>query len=104
MPDTHWNPSENLFPDSPSTLTKYRSLRPFPVYASWNGLAVLSATPFLPPHNVRFRRGDAGNLECAASECGLIAQDFWKVGMGRVQVIPAIQVSASDIIHGTITK
>lgn len=63
------------------------------MYSSWNGLAVLDPAPFLPPHNVRFRRGNAEQNECAASECGLIAQDFWKTGYGRVQVVPSVQVS-----------
>lgn len=54
---------------------------------------MLDPAPFLPPHNVRFRRGNAENGECAASECGLIATDFWKAGYGRVQVVPSVQVS-----------
>ncbi len=92
MPEPYWIPSEDLFPTSPSSLSHYRSLQPFPVYSSWNGLAVLSPTPFLPPHNVRFRRSDHAPGECAASECGLVAQDFWRVGFGRVQVVPSVQV------------
>lgn len=56
-------------------------------------MAILSPTPFLPPHNVRFRRGDVSGGECSASECTLIAGDFWKAGFGRVQVVPSVQVS-----------
>jgi len=88
---TWWSPSDNLFSTSPSTLKAFKRLEPFQVYSSWNGLAVLDPKPFLPPYNIRFRRGKQG--ECAASECSLIAADFWKVGFGRVQVIPSVQVS-----------
>lgn len=56
-------------------------------------MAVLSPTPFLPPTNVRFRRSDAKRDECAASECTLIAADFWKYGYGRVQVVPSVQLA-----------
>ena len=62
------------------------------MYSSWNGLAVLDPKPFLPPNNVRFRRGDVESGECSASECGLVATDFWRAGFGRVQVVPSIQV------------
>ena len=92
-----WTPSDSLFSTSPSSLSHYQSLRPFQVYASWNGLAVLSPKPFLPPHNVRFRRGDVGRGECTASECGLVSQDFWKAGMGRVQIVPTVQVRLPSI-------
>lgn len=69
----------------------YDELRPFQAYSAWNGIAVLSPTPFLPPFKVRFRRGAPG--ECAASECTLLAADFWKYGWGRIQVVPSVQVA-----------
>lgn len=87
-----WSPSDNLFPDSPESKQRYDNLQPFQVYSSWNGLAVLDPAPFLPPHNVRFRRGDLEQGECAASECGLIALDFYKAGYGKVQIVPSVQV------------
>ncbi|WVR08052.1 hypothetical protein IAU60_005098 [Kwoniella sp. DSM 27419] len=88
---TWWSPSDNLFPTSPSTMAKYQTLEPFQVYSTWNAMAVLSPEPFLPPHNVRFRRSDKTKDECAASECTLIAADYWKVGHGKVQVVPSVQ-------------
>lgn len=54
---------------------------------------MLSPTPFLPPFNVRFRRGNTAKGECAASECTLVAADFWKYNWGRVQVVPSVQVA-----------
>ncbi|KAK1923656.1 cryptococcal mannosyltransferase 1-domain-containing protein [Papiliotrema laurentii] len=88
-----WSPSEDLFFDSEDSEEHFEDLEPFQVYSSWNGLAVLDPKPFLPPHNVRFRRGDAARGECAASECSLIATDFWKAGYGRVQIVPSVQLA-----------
>lgn len=86
-----WAPSDRFLDVSPSDKEAYEQLRPFQAFASWGGMAVLAPTPFLPPHNLRFRRGREG--ECAASECELICRDLWEVGWGRVQVVPSVQVS-----------
>ena len=56
-------------------------------------MAILDPRAFLAPHNVRFRRGDQSKRECSASECSLLAEDFWAKGFGRVQVVPSVQVS-----------
>ncbi|ORY34702.1 cryptococcal mannosyltransferase 1-domain-containing protein [Naematelia encephala] len=101
---TWWTPSDNLFETHQPSRDAYSQLRPFQVYASWNGMAILAPEPFLPPHNVRFRRGVEEIGECAASECGLLAQDYWKVGYGRVLVVPSVQLGyerdvALDIIE-----
>lgn len=94
-----WSPSSSLFPDSPSTKAAFDNLEPFPVFSTWNGMAVLSPTPFTKPFNTRFRRSDRKKGECAASECTLICSDFWKAGWGRVQVVPSVQVSPSFDIY-----
>jgi alpha-1,3-mannosyltransferase len=90
--DSSWVPSDDLFPTSPRSKEEYANLNPFQVFSTWAGLAVLAATPFLEPHRLRFRRSDGWWDECAASECSLIANDFWKAGWGRVQVVPSVQV------------
>lgn len=89
--ETFWQPSDKFLVSSPSSLEAYEHLRPFQAFSSWAGMAVLSATPFLPPHNLRFRRGREG--ECAASECELVCRDLWELGFGRIQVVPSVQVS-----------
>ncbi|KAK8849725.1 hypothetical protein IAR55_005060 [Kwoniella newhampshirensis] len=101
---TWWSPSSDLFPNSPITKKRYDSLQSFQVYSSWNAMAVLAPEPFLPPHNIRFRRGNKDKGECAAAECLLIAADFWKIGRGKVQVVPSVQFAyerdvAQDIIE-----
>ena len=55
----------------------------------------MNPTPLLR-HNVRFRRGDKGQGECAASECSLVCSDYWKAGYGRIQVVPSVQVSLAS--------
>jgi alpha-1,3-mannosyltransferase len=87
-----WSASDQLFPTSTTSRESFESLEPFPVYSSWNGLAVLDAKPLIKD-KVRFRRSDRDKGECAASECTLICGDYWKVGAGRVQVVPSVQVS-----------
>ncbi|KAJ9115579.1 hypothetical protein QFC20_000904 [Naganishia adeliensis] len=93
IPNAWWSPSEDLFPDSPASLTAFQHLEPFQVFCSWNGMVIMDPRPFLPPHNVRFRRSDVEKGECAASECGLVCSDYWKEGFGRVQVVPSVQLA-----------
>lgn len=92
-----WSPSDRLFPTSAESKRAFEALEPFPVYSAWNGLAVLDPTP-LVKQGVRFRRSDRAKGECAASECTLICGDYWKEGAGRIQVVPAVQVSARSIV------
>jgi alpha-1,3-mannosyltransferase len=92
-----WSPSSNLFPNSPTTKAAFDNLEPFPVFSTWNGMAVLSPTPFTKPYNTRFRRGNLAKGECAASECTLVCSDFWKAGWGRVQVVPSVQVCCASL-------
>lgn len=78
-----WTPSDDLFPNSPSTLAAYSRLRPFQAFSTWGGMIVLAATPFLAPYNLRFRRGNlALSDECQASECELVNRDLWQLGWG----------------------
>ena len=47
---------------------------------------MLNSEPFYEK-GVRFRRSDTTINECAASECKLIAKDFWSLGYGKVLVL-----------------
>ncbi len=93
IPHGWWSPSDDLFPDSPVAKASFEQLVPFQAFASWNGIAVLQAAPFLPPHDVRFRRSNTTLNECASSECLLVCSDFWKLGFGKVQIVPSVQVA-----------
>jgi alpha-1,3-mannosyltransferase len=87
-----WWPSDAILSTSPASKAKFDTLSPFQVFAAWNGMVVLNPAPFTQ-HGVHFRRGSKTRGECAASECGLLASDFWKTNYGRVQVVPAVQLA-----------
>lgn len=50
----------------------------------WNGIAVLDPAPFYAPKPVKFRMARLPDGECSASECGLICNDYWNQGWGRI--------------------
>lgn len=62
---------------------------PFQVTWCWNGLIVLESEPFY--RGVKFRSSVAG--ECSASECALLAKDFWKLGFGRALIVPSVKLT-----------
>ncbi|WVQ95404.1 hypothetical protein IAU59_002501 [Kwoniella sp. CBS 9459] len=87
---------QKLFPSSPETLRRYNRMLPFQVFAGWNGITVLNPQPFLPPYNVKFRRGKPRTndfWECQASESSFISWDFWKYGFGKIQVVPGVHAT-----------
>ncbi|BGP71780.1 hypothetical protein NBRC10513v2_005166 [Rhodotorula toruloides] len=103
-PTGDWKLPSPIMPQSPSRF-RYDSLLPTQVYSCFNGISVLSASLFLPPHSLRFRTDDSGNDE--HSECYLLCSDVWKTlsplnpdgtanargGRGaRIQVIPRASV------------
>ncbi|KAJ9527605.1 hypothetical protein QJQ45_025877 [Haematococcus lacustris] len=59
---------------------------PFPVTCCWNGPVVLNAEPF-KQRGLQFRAHGPG--ECAASECSLMCDDFWRLGYSRALVDPS---------------
>ncbi len=91
--------ASQVFINHPATKQRFDRLLPFQVFSGWNGIAVLSPTPFLPPYNLRFRRGavaprgskfSSADRECQQSESSFISWDFWKYGFGRIQVVPGV--------------
>lgn len=63
---------------------------PVPMRCCWNGLAVMTAAPFLS-HGVRFRSHQPG--ECAASECSLVCDDLHRLGYSHVVMDPAVRLA-----------
>jgi hypothetical protein len=92
----------------PTYLIRWRAALPLPVYSCWNGMIVLDASPFLPSSSLplsqahpshepfKFRNGDEAVGECAASECKLIARDFWGVGKKRWVLVPRVAVTYDE--------
>ena len=87
--DGGWQFSGNLFWADQQTSAKYKSHQPFQVYACWNGGVVISARPILE-RRIRFRRNVEG--ECHMGEPTLFAKDLWRLGLGRIQVVPTVNV------------
>jgi alpha-1,3-mannosyltransferase len=88
----------------PASRERLRAGLPVPVQCCWNGLAVLRAAPFSA--GVRFRAHGAG--ECAASECSLLCDDFWRGGHRRFVMDPAVRVAyralAARKLHGAAVR
>ena len=87
--DGGWQFSGNLFWADRQTSAKYLSHQPFQVYACWNGGAVISARPIME-RQIRFRRNV--DAECYMGEPTLFAKDLWRLGLGRIQVVPTVNV------------
>ena len=87
--DGRWQFSDNLFWADRQTRAKYLQHQPFQVYACWNGGAVISAAPIME-RRIRFRRNIED--ECYMGEPTLFAKDLWRLGLGRIQVVPTVNV------------
>ncbi|KAI8924536.1 cryptococcal mannosyltransferase 1-domain-containing protein [Entophlyctis helioformis] len=89
---------QGSFVYDPAARARYELGLPVQAYSCWNGMAVLNTAPFYK-HNVRFRRSDPAAGECAASECQLIAKDYWAAGYGRVLMVPHVRVVYDLYFH-----
>lgn len=63
-----------VLPHSPSRFRHQNNL-PFQVFSCFNGVTVLDASLFLPPHNIRFRADNGSDIH---SECYIICSDIWE--------------------------
>lgn len=100
VPEEDQPKPQKLFPSSPISRERHERLLPYQVFTGWNGMTVLSPTPFFAPYYVRFRRGTPrrsdqkeGEEECQASESQFIPLDFWKWGFGRIQTVPGVHLT-----------
>ncbi|KAK4054656.1 hypothetical protein OIO90_003468 [Microbotryomycetes sp. JL221] len=69
---------------------------PVPVYSCWNGMLALPAAPFQSTPEkpaVEFRSAFNKPGQCAASECKILAKDFWARGLQRWLIIPSVHVT-----------
>jgi hypothetical protein len=109
-----------LWDKNTASLNRFRAGLPTPVYSCWNGVIVLNARPFLPAetlepttntytppadkqaggHAVHFRNGRTSEGECAASECKLVARDFWGVGQKKWVLVPRVAVTYMEDAYG----
>lgn len=87
--DGGWQFTANLFWADRQTRAKYIHHQPFQIYACWNGGAVISARPIMD-RLIHFRRNVQD--ECYMGEPTLFAKDLWRLGLGRIQVVPTVNV------------
>ena len=94
--DGGWQFSANLFWADRAARAKFPRRQPFQVYACWNGGAVIAASPVLD-RRVHFRRSaPPPDDECYMGEPTLFAKDLWRLGIGRVQVVPSVNVGYDE--------
>ncbi|MCJ1339644.1 hypothetical protein MMC09_004934 [Bachmanniomyces sp. S44760] len=93
--DGLWHFAANLFWADRYTQDKYSRHQPFPVFACWNGVAVIVADPIMK-RQIHFRGSQEG--ECKMSECTLFSKDLWRLGLGRIQVVPTVNVGYDNQI------
>ncbi|KAI0027131.1 cryptococcal mannosyltransferase 1-domain-containing protein [Vararia minispora EC-137] len=81
---------------------RFEAHLPLQVFSCWNGASVIDASAFLPPRNMRFRQSRADmdehlgvpkNATMKASECFLSSVDLWKMGFGRIGIVPKASVA-----------
>ena len=85
-----------LLPQDDEDRKRFEAHLPLQVFSCWNGITVIDAAVFLPPHDVRFRQASADLDEQGkpktvtemASECFLSSVDFWKKGFGKILIAP----------------
>ncbi|GAA5914668.1 hypothetical protein JCM6882_003597 [Rhodosporidiobolus microsporus] len=103
---------------------RYEKGVPIPVYSCWNGMVAFTARPFtsssiaprydpaspesstkswtrptpsvIGDEPVRFRAGRKSEGECAASECKIIARDFWNRGFDRWMIVPTVRTTYDE--------
>ena len=74
----------------PPSRARYVANLPFQVFSCWNGMGVINARAFQPPHNLRFRSIDYSDY---ASESYLFNVDLWKQGLGKIMVVPSVKLA-----------
>ncbi len=77
----------------PPDILRVTAGKPVRAHCCWNGLAILTAAPFLAK-KMRFRQHEPG--ECSASECSLVCDDLWRQGYGDVIVDPNVRVTYDE--------
>ncbi|KAL8879354.1 MAG: hypothetical protein Q9198_003015 [Flavoplaca austrocitrina] len=97
-PSGLWKFAKNLLWDDPDRKRRLEAHKPFQAFACWNGMAAMSARPFIEK-GIRFRRSREN--ECYMGEPTLLAKDFWKEGFGKILVVPSVWVAYS---HGASVK
>ncbi|OQV10056.1 hypothetical protein CLAIMM_14105 isoform 1 [Cladophialophora immunda] len=105
---TSWDFSKNLFWNHETSKSRYSLGQPLQVFSCWNGAVALTAKPFLEA-KIWFRT--EVEEECHLGEPVHLAKDLWKLGHGKIAVIPSVNVGYSvddsrraKEAHGSVTS
>ncbi|RFU77788.1 glycosyltransferase family 69 [Trichoderma arundinaceum] len=94
-PNGNWGEALNLFWNAPDTKSRFDQLRPFQVFACWNGATVFSAQPILD--GLHFRTNYDKKGECFQGEPVLFCKDMWFQGYGKIAVVPSVNLEYSNV-------
>lgn len=93
-PNGNWGEALNLFWNAPDTKSRFDQLRPFQVFACWNGATVFSAQPIL--EGLHFRTNYDKTGECFQGEPVLFCKDLWFRGYGKIAVVPSVNLEYTN--------
>lgn len=106
--DGSWDFAWNLFWNDNKAHSRLAAMKPFQVFAYWNGVTTFTAKPLLDG-SIKFRAHEEG--ECFQGEPKLFAKDMWAKGYGKIAVVPSVNVGYSDeatkkikALKGYVTK
>lgn len=85
IPDIFWS--------DPDGRRRYEAKKPSQVYSCWGVMVTLDAASFADDTG-KFRASDPG--EFYMGELTLLAKDLYRQGLGKVLVVPAVNVAYSD--------
>lgn len=104
---TSWEFADNLFWSHDESRIRFFAGLPVQVFSCWNGAVALIAKPFLEG-KVEFRSKIEG--ECYLGEPVHLAKDMWKLGHGKIAIVPSINVgytvddsAKAKEKHGTVS-
>lgn len=91
--DGNWNSAWNIFWNTPVAQQRYNAHKPFQVFSCWNGMTAFSAAPFVQ-QKIKFRSNM--KTECFQGEPRLFCKDMWRLGHGKIAVVPSINIEYTD--------
>lgn len=92
-PQTNWDHAKDLFWNEPVARARLAAMKPFQVFACWNGAVVFTAEP-LVKNEVAFR--SSRGLECFQGEPQVFCKDLWYKGYGKIMVVPSVNLEYTD--------
>lgn len=91
--DGNWDSAWDIFRTTPSAQQRYNAHKPFQVFSCWNGMTAFTAKPYAD-RKIKFRSNMKS--ECFQGEPRLFCKDMWRLGYGKIAVVPSINIEYSD--------